>query len=363
MYFAIAGKAVPDTRCVVNDSTRRGSNVTAITSRTPHRPDQGEAIRRRFASSGDSRPRARPTRRRARAPVRWSTRCGQVLEEIDGAHHSHIPGLPVGASSVQRPRAPIVFPTKRVPTAEGYDPGAGPGHDGQLPPLPEAVDVDEAEVAQPAQMRLDGDELVRRVVVVRVAAERGEELVVQRVASATRRARGSTNSPPGPQAVEHLAVERALARRARGGGSRSSTRRRRTRRASAGSGWSRSCCADLDPRSSPRSAPARGRASRRRKSSPTPVAPGRAASTSASVMPSPVPRSSTRSTARRQELAAAPRSPRRGAGSSSRARRYASACSAFDPAVDVSPAGSRPDHRSRAHRRRARAGARSCSPR
>ena len=125
-------------------------------------------------------------------------------------------------------------------------------------------------------------------------AERGQEFVVQRRRSVTQRARRSRSVHPGARSRTPRRRARAGAP-ARSGGSRSSTRRRRRCRA-------RRAAARRDRGG--RSRRARRRAKRSRawrsisspKSRPTPVAPGRAASTSASVTPSPVPRSSTRST-------------------------------------------------------------------
>src|SRR5689334_1388322 len=88
--------------------------------------------------------------------------------------------------------------------------GTNRAEERELPPLPVAFDLREPHAPQPPQLLADRREQVRRVVVGRVDAERGEELRVE-----LRRRRRDVleveERPPGPQALVDLAVQGVLA--------------------------------------------------------------------------------------------------------------------------------------------------------
>src|SRR3954467_9122191 len=103
----------------------------------------------------------------------------------------------------------IVYPIKAmiVPLRLGR---LHPREERELAPLPVALDVHETDLAQPGQLRLDGDKLVRRVVLGRRLADRGEEGDVEL-------RRGGVDvlevqeAPARLEQLEHLPVQRPLA--------------------------------------------------------------------------------------------------------------------------------------------------------
>src|SRR6185369_12995313 len=88
--------------------------------------------------------------------------------------------------------------------------GLGSCNNGKLPPLPKTFRVGESQTVHPGQMRRDRYQFVGRVVLLRAAAQGVEKLLVAALG------RGGHVLDVGEhaaraEAVEHLAVERALA--------------------------------------------------------------------------------------------------------------------------------------------------------
>ena len=151
------------------------------------------------------------------------------------------------------------------------------GDNGELAPLPVALDPLKAQVIEPLQMRPDGDELVRRIVLLGCLADRGEERSVKFVTSrgdvldvrTSHRAGAPRISPySAPLAFRHEVVDREL----------DTTTSKAP--SPVGSGWSMSYTSIVTRPSSAKRSRARRNISSW-KSRPTPCAPGRAASTSA----------------------------------------------------------------------------------